>query len=159
MTSSPTKHRRTALDAMLTLTFLGFAATSFLFDRAAGLDWVGPDTADPFGRALYWYGVKYDPLVAANPLVLRLMSAISAFIFGPFYLVLARGLWRGSASIRTPAIVYGWVMLYSMVIHIVYELWGELPPPNLAVFAGVYAPYVVAPALLLWRLRRPDAMT
>ncbi len=145
------------IDAFFVVTFASFAATSFLFDRTAALDIVGPDSADPFARALYWYGVRYDPLVVANPLFLRVMSAISAFVFGPFYVWLVRGFLRRDERIRTPAVVYGWVMLYSMVVHVAVELWGELPPPNLPVFFGVYAMYVVAPALLLWRMRSGPA--
>ena len=137
---------------MLAATFLGFAATSFLFDRAAALDWVGPDVADPFGRALWWFAQRWDPLVGQNPLFLRVMSGISAFVFGPFYLVLAWALVKGRAWIRTPAIAYAVVMLYSMVVHVAVELWGELPPPNLPVFFGVYAAYVIAPIVLLRRM-------
>lgn len=144
--------RAAALDRALAATFVGFAATSFLFDRAAALDWVGPDVGDPFGRALWWYGVNFDPLVAANPLHLQVMSALSAFAFGPFYLVLSWCLVRRRAWIRTPAIAYASIMLYSMVVHVVVELCCDTPPPNLAVFVGTCAAYVVAPALLLRRM-------
>jgi len=129
-----------------------FAATSVLFDRAAALDWVGPDVVDPFGRALWWYGANFDPLVAENPLFLRIMSGLSAFVFGPFYFVLAWGVAKQRAWIRTPAIVYAGVMLYSMVVHIGVEVWCDTPPPNLAVFFATYAIYVVAPAVLLRRM-------
>jgi Mn2+/Fe2+ NRAMP family transporter len=81
------------------------------------------------------------------------MSGISAFVFGPLYLYFVHGFLQRRNTIRTPAIVYAVVMLYSMVVHIVVELWGDLPPPNLLVFAGVYAIYVIAPVLLLWRMR------
>ena len=90
---------------------MAFAATSFLFDRAAAMDTVGPDSADPFGRALWMYGMRFDPLVAENPLFLRLMSGISAFVFGPFYVVLAWGLVKGRNWIRMPTIVWASAML------------------------------------------------
>ncbi|MBL4685787.1 MAG: DUF2781 domain-containing protein [Nannocystaceae bacterium] len=142
MSESPPPARPDAVDRGLAATFLGFAATSFLFDRAAALDWVGPDVGDPFGRALWWYGVNFDPLVAANPLHLQVTSALSAFAFGPFYLLLAWCLVRRRAWIRTPAIVYASVMLYSMVVHLVVEFYCETPPTNLAVFVGACAAYV-----------------
>lgn len=141
------------IDAFFVVTFASFALTSFLFDRTAALDIIGPDSADPFARAIYWYGVRYDPLVLENPLFLQVMSGISAFVFGPFYLWLVRGFVRRDERIRIPAIVYAWMMLYSMVVHLAVELWGELPPPNIPVFVGVYAIYVIAPVLLLWRMR------
>lgn len=143
---------RSRLDLALAATLLGFAATSLLFDRAAAMDAVGPESADPFGRALWLYGTKFDPLVAENPLFLRVMSGISAFVFGPFYFVLAWGLAKRRDFIRVPTIVWATAMLYSMVVHVVVELACATPPPNLPVFFGVYAAYVAAPILLLWRV-------
>jgi hypothetical protein len=148
--------RRTALDVGLVAALVGFAGTSLLCDRTAALDIIGPDSADPFARAVYWYGVRYDPLVVANPLFLQVMSGISAFVFGPFYLWLARALWRRDPGARAPAIAWVVAMLYSMVVHVAVELWGELPPPNVAVFLGVYTPYVVVPLLVAWRVRQSD---
>ncbi len=148
-----TTSRTRTLDAFFVATFVAFALTSFLFDRAGGLDTVGPDSADPFGRALYWYGVRYDPLVAENPWFLQVMSAISAFVFGPFYLYLAHGFLKRRESIRVPAIAWAWVMLYSMVVHVAIELWGDLPPPSTLVFVATYGIYCVAPVLLLVRMR------
>ncbi|MFO0635189.1 MAG: emopamil-binding family protein [Nannocystaceae bacterium] len=156
MADTPAPPRRSAVDAALLLTLLAFAATSLLFDRAAALDWVGPDTADPFGRALYHYAMRFDPLVADNPLFLRVMSGISAFVFGPFYLWAAHALRRGDPRLHGAALVYMVAMEYSMLVHIAVELWGELPPPDLLVFALVYAPYCILP-VALWRRTRPAA--
>jgi hypothetical protein len=153
MSHSP---RRSRIDLPLAATLMAFAATSLLFDRAAAMDTVGPDTADPFGRALWLYGTKFDPLVAENPLFLRVMSGISAFVFGPLYFALAWGLAKGRNWIRVPAIVWGTAMLYSMVVHVVVELVCETPPPNLPVFFAVYAGYIAAPILLLWRVAPAD---
>jgi hypothetical protein len=148
--------RRSFLDVSLVATLIAFAGTSLLCDRTAALDIIGPDSSDPFARAVYWYGVRYDPLVVANPLFLQVMSGISAFVFGPLYLWLARGLWRRDPKVRMPALLWVVAMMYSMIVHVAVELWGELPPPNLAVFVGVYAGYVVVPLLIAWRVRRPD---
>jgi hypothetical protein len=151
--SPPAPNAFGLLDAFFVATFVAFALTSFLFDRTAALDIVAPDSADPFARAVYWYGMKYDPLVAANPLFLQVMSGISAFVFGPIYLYLAHGILRRRPSIRIPAIAYAITMLYSMVVHLAVELFGDLPPPDLLVFTAVYAIYLVTPVLLLWRFR------
>jgi hypothetical protein len=148
--------RRTTLDAMLVATMVAFAGTSFLFDRAAALDHVSPDSSDPFGRWLWWFGTNYDPLVAANPWFLRVMSGISAFVMGPFYLWAARALWRGDPRLKAPALIYAAVMLYSMVVHIAVEVWGDMPPPNLVVFTLMYAPYCALPILLVRRVGMPD---
>ena len=43
-------------------------------------------------------------------------------------------------------------MAYSMVLHTVVELWGDMPPPNLMVFFGVYATYLLTPLVVMWRM-------
>lgn len=147
--------RRPMADAFLVATLLAFAATSLLFDRAAALDHVAPDSPDPFGRWLWQFGNAYDPLVAQNPLFLRVMSGLSAFVFGPFYLWAARALWRGDGRLRVAALVWACAMTYSMVVHVAVELWGELPPTDLLVFALVYAPYCALPVALVARVGIP----
>ena len=151
-----TPRSRHTLDTFFIITFVAFAVTSFLFDRTGALDTIGPDSSDPFARAIYWYGVRWDPLIVANPLFLQVMSGISAFVFGPLYLILAWGLYHRRPWFRTPAVVWAWLMLYSMVVHVAVELWGDHPPPDLLVFVAVYAFYVVAPVLLLLHLREPS---
>jgi hypothetical protein len=152
MNDSP---RRSLLDAMLVATMVAFAGTSFLFDRAAALDLVAPDSSDPFGRWLWWFGTNYDPLVAENPWFLRVMSGISAFVMGPFYLWAARALWRNDPRLRVPALVYAVAMTYSMIVHIAVELWGATPPPSLLVFTMMYLPYCALPILLVRRTGLP----
>ncbi len=161
MTSAPTIGHghdgcapRPLIDAFLVATMIAFATTSLLFDRAAAMDLVAADSVDPFGRLLWQFGTAYDPLVALNPLFLRVMSGISAFVFGPFYVWAALALWRGDPRLRTPAILYAAAMLYSMALHFAVELMGDLPPTNVAVFVLVYTPYCALPIALLTRVRR-----
>ena len=138
---------------ILVITLLGMALAAFTMDRSAGLDLCGPDSADPFGRALWDYGQRYDPLVADNPFFLRVMSGISAFVFGPLELLIAYALWKDRSWVRLPAIVWSIAMLYSMVVHTIAELWGPLPPPNPVIAVAAYTPYIVVPFVLLWRFR------
>lgn len=138
-------------DGLVVVTLLGFAATSFLFDRAAAMDLVAPDSVDPFGRALWAYGRRFDPLVAENPLFLRVMSGISAFVFGPFYLWAARALWRGDARLVAAAPWYAAAMVYSMVVHVIVELRHDVPPPSVLAMLLIYVPYVALPLALPWR--------
>ncbi|MEX1362485.1 MAG: emopamil-binding family protein, partial [Nannocystaceae bacterium] len=114
-----------------------------------------PDSADPFGRALWGYGELYDPLVSQNPHFLRVMSGISAFVFGPLELLIAYGLWKQRPWVRTPAFVWSVAMLYSMVVHTIVELWGDVPPPHPVIAVAAYSAYIAVPIALLWRLRAP----
>ncbi|RMG98689.1 MAG: DUF2781 domain-containing protein [Deltaproteobacteria bacterium] len=139
-------------DRILVPSLLAFAATSLLFDRAAGLDLVAPDSPDPFGRMLWAYGTRFDPLVAENPLFLRIMSFISGFVYGPAYLWLARALVRRDPAIVVPTRIYAHTILYSMVVHVAAEVLWPRPPDSWAVLAAIYAPYVLVPLALLWRV-------
>lgn len=133
------------------------ALTAFTMDRSAALDLCGPDSPDPFGRALWGYGERYDPLVSANPYFLRVMSGISAFVLGPLELCIAYGLWTQRAWVRGPAVVWSIAMLYSMVVHTIVEFWGPMPPPHPGIALAAYTAYLVVPLVLLRRLWRTPA--
>src|SRR5690606_30331745 len=50
-------------------------------------------------------------------------------------------------------------MLYSMVVHLYMEYFGDYPPPRPWLLLGVYLPYAALPVLVLARLRddRPSS--
>lgn len=142
-----------AIDRALIAVALGFATTSLLFDRMAAIE---PGPIEPatggLKGAFYWYASTYDPLIVQNPLWLQIMSGVSAFVFGPFYLLLAYALWRRRAWIRLPALAYASVMLYSMVVFLGVHSFGEPRPPMLWLVVLVYLPYVLFPIALLARM-------
>lgn len=130
-----------------------FAMTSLVFDRMAAIE-AGPIEPASAGvkGAFYWYATTFDPLIAVNPLWLQIMSAISAFVFGPFYVALAYALIRRRAWIRRPALAYCVAMLYSMVVFLGVHSFGEPRPPSLAIVVAMYTPYVLFPLALLRRM-------
>lgn len=146
---------RRPVDLVLVCTFTAFALTSFCVDSLAALDLLRADSPIHLARLVYDYAQRFDPLVGENPLFLRVMSGLSAFVFGPFYVVLIQALIRGRDWIRIPALLYGAAMSYSMIVHVLVELLGPMPPPNLAVFFSMYAPYIIAPLVLMFRMRSP----
>jgi len=139
-------------DRWFVLGFVMFAATSFLVDRLAALD-VDFCAEQRLWGSLCWYGQHLDPLFLANPQWLRVMSGISAWVFGPMYLVLAWAFWRGVDAVRIPAIAWAIAILYSMVVHLWMEVFGDHPAPNLPLLLAIYLPYVVLPIAVLYRLR------
>jgi hypothetical protein len=141
-------------DRTFILAFLVFACTSVFVDRLAALD-VDVCAEQRMWGALCWYGREIDPLYLDNPQWLRVMSGISAWIFGPLYLLLAWAFWRGVESARAPARAWAVAILYSMVVHLWLEFFGEHPPGRPLVLVLVYLPYALVPALVLARLRSP----
>ena len=141
-------------DRLFVLGFLLFACTSVFVDRLAALD-VDVCAEQRLWGALCWYGRELDPLYLANPQWLRVMSGISAWVYGPLYLLLAWAFWRGVEAARTPAMVWAITMLYSMVVHLWMEFFGPHPPPRPLLTLMVYLPYVLLPIALLIRASKP----
>jgi hypothetical protein len=139
-------------DRYLILCFLLFACTSLFVDRLAALD-VDFCGEQRMAGALCWYGQHIDPLFLANPQWLRVMSGISAWVFGPLYLLLAWAFWRGAEVARGPALAWAIAILHSMVIQLWMEFFGEYPPARPGALLLVYLPYVIVPIVVLARLR------
>jgi hypothetical protein len=141
------------LDRILIATFLSFAVTSFVFDPYTALD-VDLASSDHLpARLIHWFATNVDPLVLHPPLFVRIMVGLSTLLLGPTYLLLAYGLWRDRAWIRTPAIAYSSIKLYSMAVYLGVALFGETEPRDYVLFFLVYLPYLIAPLALLWRVR------
>jgi len=149
---APLKQR--PIDLILIGTFLGFAFTSFIFDPYTALDVDLAKSESPPAQLIYWFATNVDPLVLHPPLFVRIMVGLSVVLLGPTYLLLAYGLWRDSAWIRTPALAYSSIKLYSMAVYLGVALFGETEPRDYVLFFLVYLPYLIAPLALLWRLRR-----
>ncbi len=153
----PLAERR--LDLVFVVGFSLFAMTSALFDRMAAIDVDFAHDSSPLAQALYHYGTTVDPLVVDNPLWLQVMSAISAFVFGPFYLVLVYCFVTARDWIRLPAFIYASAMLYSVIVHVILEYAGDLPPLNHAAFVGTYFAYAALPLALMFRMGKPHPFT
>ena len=138
------------------VAFFVFAAyTSACTDTIAALNVpITADSPNPLARALWWYAADTDPYFLANPLANRLQTAISAFVFGPFYLVLIAAFVRGWDGIRLPGLLYVGAMTYGMLINFGLQFLGDTPPTNLPKFLALNLPYAIVPLLLGWRLRR-----
>ena len=150
----PIPLRERGHDRWLILGFLIFALTSVLVDRLAALDVDVCAEQSLFG-SLCWYGRTIDPLYLANPQWLRVISGISAWVFGPLYLLMAWAFVRGADVVRGPALAWCVAIIYSMVLHLWMEFFGDHPPANVPVLIAVYLPYLLLPFVVLWRLRLP----
>lgn len=154
MIEGPTSLSERRGDRWLIAGFLLFACTSLFVDRLAALD-VDVCAEQRMAGLLCWYGRAVDPLYLANPQWLRVMSGISAWVFGPLYLLLAWAFWRGVDAARGPAIAWAVAMIYSLTVHLWMEFFGDHPPAAPGILIAVYFPYALLPALTLARLREP----
>ena len=156
-TNLPLSRRR--IDIFFAIAFATFTVTSGIADLVPTL---GIDFSQPSENFLvnsnYWYAHDADPLFMNPPVWMRIVTGLSAFVYGPFYIVLVYALLRGRNWIQLPAVIYA-TMISSITGIIVFgvEFFGEpeFQTQNPAKFLAFNLPYVLIPLLLLIRMRKP----
>lgn len=160
-TNLPLRERK--IDVFFAIVFLLFAVTSGISDAipTLGIE-MRPDSPNPLARANYWYAIDTDPLFLHAPTWMRFATGLSAFVYGPFYLVLAWALVKGRNWIQLPAVIYA-TMISSITGVLVFgvEFFGEpeFRVLNVTKFLSLNLPYVLIPLLLLVRMRKPLPFT
>ena len=104
-----------------------------------------------------WYGeISGDVYFLANHDYSRVNLGISAFIFGPFYLVLAFAFAKGANWIRIPAFIYVGAMLHGMSEWVVWQYFIGPPPTETLIFWAFNGAYAAIPVLLAIRMWKPE---
>lgn len=118
--------RERKLDWFFIIVFSLFTFTSFAADAVNAVSRPSPESGYFWARAVYeLYAVGNDPLLIANPMYLRAMTFLSAFVFGPFYIVLVYAFIRGRNWIRPLALVYAGMIIESMIVLLAAEFAGD----------------------------------
>jgi hypothetical protein len=153
--------RKRPLDLVILIYFLfNLVAITYLFDVE---QIVIPDTSHFTYPAWpprfivdlsHWWGRQFDPLLYARPPWWRATIWIDAVLFGPYYVFAIYAFIKGRNWIRMPSIIYASVMLTNVTIIMSEEIWGPHATPHLASVAGANASWVLAPLLILFRMRR-----
>ena len=143
-------------DWFFVCVFAFFAWSSFFSDAFAGLGLIGEGGF--WQRANAWYGSMGDPFFGADHWWFRASPATSAFVYGPFYLVLVYAIATGKNWVRLPAIFYVGMMTHGMMELFYWEFCNPLgqQPTNLAWFLGWNTPYLVFPLLFTVRVWKPE---
>ncbi|MDF1568585.1 MAG: emopamil-binding family protein [Spirochaetaceae bacterium] len=164
------------------IIFFGlFAFTSLAADLVNAVSHPAPGSTYFWANATYeLYAKGNDPLLVANPEWLRAMTFLSAFVFGPFYILMVVAFAKGWNRIRPWAIFYAGMIIESMIVLVYTEFKGEaalfaqmahelksaselaaaglsadLKVMNPAKFLAFNLPYAVVPLLLAIRMWRP----
>jgi hypothetical protein len=140
-------------DWIFIIVFSAFVFTSFAADLVNAVMRPDPHSGYFWARAVYnLYAVGNDPLLIANPVFLRAMTAISAFLFGPFYVVLVIAFVKGKNWIRPLALVYAGMIVESMIVLLAVEFAGDLPLYEMMGAGGVKsAAQLAEQGLTPWR--------
>jgi hypothetical protein len=163
--------------------FSCFIFTSFAADLVNGVMNPSPHSGYIMARAVYeLYAVNNDPLLIANPSWLRAMCFLSAFVFGPFYIVIVYSFVKGRNWIRPFALFYAGMIVESMIVILFAEFAGEahmfsqvcqggvkavdelakaglnqdLSVQNTFKFLAYNLPYKIVPIVLAVRMRREN---
>lgn len=152
-------------DYLFVVMFSLFFITSMIADAVPtilGDGVISPDHPNPIVRANYDYAFGCDPLFLNPPAWMRFVTGLSAFVYGPFYLVLVYAFIKGKNWIHVPAIMYGTaISVITGVIVFGVEFFGE-PEwrcQNIPKFLSYNTPYVLVPLLLIIRMRKPYPFT
>ena len=160
-TNLPLSERR--IDIFFAVIFFVFAITSVISDALPTLGVsMSPNSTNALARANYWYAATTDPLFMNPPVWMRFVTGLSAFVYGPFYLILVYSLIKGKNGIQLPSVIYA-TMISTITGIIVFgvEFFGEpeFRTPNVLKFLAFNLPYVLLPLLLLVRMRKPLPFT
>jgi hypothetical protein len=152
--------RQRPADLFFAVMFSAFAVTSAISDSLVALGVpMTPDSSSAIARANYWYAADTDPLLLHAPLWLRIATVLSAFVYGPFYVLLVYCLVKAKNWIQLPAVIYA-TMIIAITGFVMFpeEFYGEpaLRVTNVAKFLAFNTPYVLVPFLLLLRMRAPN---
>ena len=91
-------------------------------------------------------------VAAGRPLVLRVSCLFDAFFQTPALLFVSWGLLRRRDWVRPLALFYAGAAVTNMFFYFATTFMGPTPPPHLEVYLPFNLPWLIAPALLAWRM-------
>jgi hypothetical protein len=140
-------------DAFFIVAFAFFSFSSFYSDACYTLYGMHGDAGCVQANRTY-VELAGDGLFATQPGFMRTRTALSAFVYGPFYLLLIWAFARGANWIRLPALLYVGSMVLGVCEHLIWEFALGITPQRPVVFFVFTLPYLWVPLLLgarMWR--------
>jgi len=154
--------RQRPFDYFFVVIFSLFFITSMISDAIPTIYGPLDPNTNVFTKMNYDYAKGCDPLFLNPPIWMRFVTGLSAFVYGPFYLVLVAAFIKGWNRIQVPAIMYGSVIAFiTGVVVFGVEFFGE-PEwrcQNPGKFLPLNTPYVLIPLLLVIRMRKAFPFT
>jgi len=150
----PLRERKS--DIFFILIFVLFACTSFFGDAQHALGWVA---AGEDGAMALYIQASQDRFFAANHDFTRFSTAVSAFVYGPFYVLAVYAFIAGKNFIRPLALVYAGAIVYGTVQFIWWEYTIGPAPGVDSIFWLFNGPYVLIPILLAVRMWSAEPFT
>ena len=154
------------LDRVIMVTYVLFFTIGIFVDYINAFAPVGgltPKTAAAWSwppafmwPPYFWWCDHADPILQLNPLWIKYLSLLSPVLFCPFYLVSMYAIYHRLDWIRIPSVIYGSVLFVDLTTFFVEGIWGEIPSPNMWIFAAGYMYYQLFPLVLIYRFWADD---
>ena len=155
--------RKRPIDIVFLVVFSAFIITCIISDSVPTLGIPQtPHSSYPPAVWNWMYSSANDPLYEHPATWMRFATGLSAFVYGPFYILLVIALAKGFNWIQLPAVIYA-TMISSITGIIIFgaEFFGPVGErsPHPVIFLLYNGWYVLFPLLLLIRMREPMPFT
>jgi len=146
--------RQRPIDIGLIAFFVVSILYGLLFSLPEGLGVaVAPNSPWPPLRALYDWAIAQEPAHLDPPPVLIASCLYDGFFQSPLLIVIVYGIIRARDWVRPLALFYAGSAVTNMFFYFYTTFAGPTPP---AVYLPYNLPWLIVPAILAWRMRRPD---
>ncbi len=108
---------------------------------------------------VHWWGTNFDPVQYARPPWWRATIWIDVLMFGPFYAFAIYAYAKGRDWIRVPSLVWSGLMFANVTIILFEETIGPHATPAVGLVYFANAPWLLMPAVTIWRLWRDFPFT
>ena len=147
------------LDIVVLVLYSYFLFSCFFIERhycAAPLD---PNDSDWLLRETYEYSEKFNPLFLARPEWLRVATCMSAYMLSVGYIVGIVAILGALDILRIPLLMFCSFKLNALTLYYWIEFFGSMPVPDLGMFLAPEGPYLIALAIVLFRMRSSHPFT
>lgn len=145
-------------DIFYVIIFTLFMTTSFVTDSLNGINpELVPDSPNIMEQIIYkTYAVKADPALIVNYPTIRVSAGISAFFWGPLYLIFIMGFIKGWNRIRNWGFLYGCALTSSMILYMSEGLFGFHASPQPLLYIVTNIAYILIPFSMIFRMWKQE---
>jgi hypothetical protein len=151
----PSSIDRRPVDYALIAFFVISILYGLLYSLPEGLGIpVSPDSPWPPLRSLYSWAVAQEPAHLNPPDSLIATTLFDGFLQSPLLFFIIYGLWRRRGWVRPLSLIYAGAGVTNMLMYFTTTFIGPTPPPHPAIYLPFNLPWLIAPAVLGWRMLR-----
>eukprot|EP00164_Ancoracysta_twista_P004023 GFYU01005401.1.p1 GENE.GFYU01005401.1~~GFYU01005401.1.p1 ORF type:complete len:181 (+),score=59.93 GFYU01005401.1:37-579(+) len=110
-----------------------------------------------FLREAFFFWCQFDPLLLSNPFWLKIMAAVSPYVYSPFYAVAMYAIANERNWIQQPCLLWAAFMIAYLSVIVTVVFFGDeterTPAP--LIFLAAYGAYCAFPFVVIYRFWTP----